>query len=156
MYSHLKKYTSVATYSKNNNSHLIHVVRKNVLRTFLSYVTKEARKVAHSGRPVEQVRVELLTDGLIAKLDQLRDDSNAWKKLFKATVPYMEVGYEGFVDDRATESRKIMKFLGLDEKIELESHLVKLNTASLKEIIINYADVQECLKGTSYEVCLHE
>ena len=156
MYSHLKKYPSVATYIKNKNIHVIHVVRKNVLRTFLSYVTKEARKVAHSELQVEQVRVELPTDTLIAKLDQLSNDSNAWKKLFEASAPYLEVGYENFVNDRSNESSRIMKFLGLDENFELESRLVKLNTASLHEIITNYADIQECLKGTAYEVCLHE
>ena len=66
-------------------------------------------------------------------------------------VPFLEVSYESLVADHDTETRNVLKYLGIDKFMPLTSEFVKLNPDSLEDIIENYSEVKQTLIGTEFE-----
>ena len=86
--------------------------------------------------------------------------SRNWKKRnlqleqLVGSNPYLKVFYEDIVDDLAGELNRMTDFLGVPRQPGLEPPTVKLNSAPIAEIVINYDEVAAHLKGTAFEECL--
>jgi hypothetical protein len=149
-YNHLEAYPAIAQWLKENNIHIIHYIRGNLLKRYLSSRTSKMRRLPHSTKPVKAVQVHIDIRKLKQDL-QLRSQQIARYRAAFADNPYLEVLYESFVTDRDAETRRVLQFLGIDEFVPLQSSLVKLNPDSLSKIIENYGQVAQALKNTAYE-----
>jgi hypothetical protein len=72
------------------------------------------------------------------------------KKLFPDN-PYLEITSEDFFRNDSETAEKILDFLGVEECEIRAPKLKKLNPDSVKQIIENYDEIFEVIKGTSYE-----
>ncbi|MEL7447995.1 MAG: sulfotransferase [Pseudomonadota bacterium] len=153
MYSHARRFPCIVPYMLENNVSVIHVERKNVLKTLVSVITARARGAHHSTKKVDVTQIELDAGNLVDRLARIQRDGQRWQEVFEGKVPYVKVTYEDFVADRDGQSAKVQEFLGL-EPHTLKSDLRKLNPDDLSKIITNYDHVAEVLAGSPFEWCL--
>ena len=154
-YNHLQRYPEIAEWINENDVRVIHFIRKNLLKRFLSEQSRRARGVAHSPRAVKPVKVHVNVNRLQKDLTRKSQLVQKYRKVFE-NKPYLEVFYESFTANRDAETKSILQFLGVSELVPLQSDLVKLNPDSLEDIIQNYGQVVEALQYTSFAECLEE
>jgi LPS sulfotransferase NodH len=149
MHNQLKQFPQVVPYLKSNDVKVIHVIRENVLKTWVSRRAAVARGY-HSTQAVGKIKMEIPTANLVKNLNRLSVDSQRWADIFSRTPNYISVCYEEFVNNRKRECGRLCGFLGVEAQ-EMESSLVKLTSDNLSDVIANYDEVRECLVGTPYE-----
>lgn len=153
MLNQLGRFPGVLDYLVENQFRIIHVVRRNYLKTYLSRMTARARGAYHSEKALKTTKVAINVDTLRAKLTRIKRDHETWHDLLHDKLPYMEFVYEDFLADPEGQLRRVFDFVGQDY-VPVQSNLVKVNPDSLSEIIENYAAVAAELSGTEFEVCL--
>lgn len=149
-YNQIAKYPAIAHWINEREVRIIHLVRENVLKTHLSLMTAKKRKLSHSTRKVVPVQVWLDPRKVQRVLRRRLLLVEEHRAMF-TDKPYLEVCYEAFVVDRESESRRVLRFLDIDEFVPLQASLVKLNPDSLEQIIENYDQVAQALRGTELE-----
>jgi len=156
-YSQIKKYPVTISWVKQNDVTIIHLVRNNLLKRLVSHKIAHTRNLMHSTQPVEPIKVRIDPRILKEHLRKRQIRFDEYRKLFVEVlhVPFLEVSYESLVADHDTETRKVLKFLGIDKFIPLTSELVKVNPDSLEDIIENYSEVKQTLINTEFENFLY-
>lgn len=152
IYNNVGAYPQVVDWSVQNSVKVIHLVRENILKTYVSTVTAKLHKMHHPhlGDKIKTATLELDCDVLIAELARRTQDLENNRVLFKG-APYLELKYEDFVQHREAQSKRLLTFLGATDTGPLESTLVKINPPNLSDIIINYHEVEKALRGGPYE-----
>lgn len=153
MRTQARQFPSVTAYARARSIKVIHVVRANVLKTYISRQTAKLRKLAHSTQhvPVEQITIP--TKELIKKLDRIASDNLAWERDF-ADHPYIKVIYEEFLEDKAAQLDRMFSYLSVAPDSGVSSRLVKINPHAVSDVVKNLSEVSGALKGTPYEWCL--
>lgn len=149
MQNQLKQFPLLVPYLKSNNIKVIHVIRENVLKTWVSRRAAVARGY-HSRQTVGKLKIEIPTADLVKNLNRLSVDSQRWADIFAKTPNYISVRYEEFVNNRQHECMRLCGFLGIEVQ-DMGSSLVKMTSDNLSDVIVNYDEVRECLMGTPYE-----
>ena len=150
MYSQAWKFPEVVAWIKEHKAKVIHLIRKNTLKRIISGRIAQKRNVFHSTEPLEPIKVHLKPGKLKARLALSMRQIETYRQVF-ADNPYLEVTYESFATRRNDEARRILQFLGIEPVVPLTTDLVKLNPDSLVELIENYEEVTQSLKGTAFE-----
>ena len=160
MYGQARKAPAILRYVKDRKLPVILLIRRNPLRILLSLLirsrTGEANRaldVAHSTEKVATTRVKVDAADLLRSLQKVEERNLKWERLVGSN-PSMKVFYEDMVEDMAGELDRMTDFLGLPRQSGLEPPTVKLNSAAIADIVINYDEVAEHLKGTAFEECL--
>ena len=156
-YSQIKKYQVTISWVKHNDIKIIHLVRNNLLKRFVSHQIAHTRNLMHSTQPVEPIKVRIDPEILKKHLRKRQRSLDTHRKLFTETldVPFLEVSYESLVADHDTETCKVLKYLGIDKSMPLTSEFVKVNPDSLEDIIENYSEVKQTLMSTEFENFLY-
>jgi len=128
---------------------IIHLVRKNVLKQYVSYLAAKQRGLHHSESGVEPVKVMLDTQGLLQMLGRLREQQTSWEKHF-AGSGYTKVTYEDFCGRTNELGERLCRFLGVEEGKFNTPSLIKLSPENLAETIENYTAVARILHGTEF------
>jgi LPS sulfotransferase NodH len=149
-YNHVEKYPAIASWVREHDVRIIHLVRNNLLKTLLSLEAAKKRGLHHSTQKVELVKVHLHPRKLKRKLKIRARLIEKYRTMF-TEKPYLEVSYESFGADLDAETHRVLQFLDIDEYMSVETDLVKLNPDSLEDIIENYDEVAQALKGTPSE-----
>ncbi len=149
-YNHVEKYPAIATWIEEHDVRIIHLVRHNILKTILSSETAKRRGVYHSTQKIAPIKVHLRPKKLKRNLARRARRIAKYQARF-TDKPYLEVSYESFVANRNAETRRVLQFLDIDSFIPLETDLLKINPDSLQDIIENYEEVAQALKGTVFE-----
>ena len=136
---------------------IIHLVRKNKLRTFLSgEIAKKTDKWTrkrNSKIATEDKKIEVEFDHFcerVSKIDQYEKDT---RENFK-THDFIEVCYEDLVFDKATTMNAIFDFLHV-ERSTFKSGYKKQNTESLPDLIINFDSFHKKLSESKYAYLLN-
>ncbi len=158
MYSEVSRFPPrfpmIIEYLKSIKAETIHIVRRNVLKTLISRETAKKRKQYHAKEKILAVKVSLPVSTLIQELNKISFENKFWQTAFPKEN-YIRVDYEDFVENKADESQRLLRFLGVNENIELLSKNVKLNPDSVENLVENYNEVVEILSGTEHEWCLY-
>jgi len=154
MYSQSESFPQVLEYLHDNNVRIIHIVRRNVLKTLISRTVKTARGASHTKSAVKTTQVELREDRLIKHLTRFERENEAWENETHG-LPYVKVHYEDFVANKSTELNRMLDLLEVERVPDLRSDLVKISPDDIRQIVINYDAVAEKLKGTRFEWCLN-
>ena len=149
-YSNLERYPSILSWLQDNDVRVIHWLRRNVLKTYVSYLTKGVRKKAHYLEPAEKITVQVDPGKLRRNLERQMRLREKYSGIFKESR-YLEMSYESFVKNQKIEGARVLRFLGVDESVSMHSPLVKQNSDDLREVIGNYAELWQALRGTPYE-----
>jgi tetratricopeptide (TPR) repeat protein len=155
---------------KKNDVKIIHLVRKNVLKTYISSVLnwnkRSLNRLAHSTKEVPSVKVKIkLGNYLVQELERRKNEIAHYRNFFhKNKFKCLEINYEDFFDNSNSESstivspvlNQIYEFLCIKEKrYDLTTDLKKTNPNKLAELIENYDEVAGFLSGTEW-ACLLE
>lgn len=138
---------------------IIHINRINTLRTYLSHQIASQTgswTQIYSEKPLipADKRISLDLGNLLTKLEAMELADKAALSQF-TMHKYCQVSYEQLVDNPQGEMEKV--FHQMDLKIgKVQTKLVKQNPEPLKELVSNYADLTEALKGTKYERFLED
>ena len=149
-YNHIDKYPAIADWMKEHQVSVVHLIRRNVLKTALSLATAKKRGFHQSTQKAEVVKVRLSPARLKRDLARRNRAIQKYQNMFPDN-PYLEIEYESLVANREAEMQRTLQFLGIDEVMPLDTDLVKLNPDALEEIIENYEEVVQALKGTVFE-----
>lgn len=152
IYEMSSKYPQVARWAANNDAKVIHLIRGNCLKTYISAISARIHKMRHprEGDQISTIKVHVDPKQLMMELSKRTKEAQQQRSRFSG-CPYHEVYYENFTRDREKESRELLDFLHVDDAVSLSSDLVKINPDSLEGVIENYEEIYSLLQGTPYE-----
>jgi Sulfotransferase family len=140
------------TYLKKNNIKVILLLRENILRNALSDLRARSTGIYHHQDNNEEERSGLSKLSVdIPVLKQKMDDIVQQNKKLEAIVSdmdYIKVRYEDFADWNKTMNR-VSDFLHVSQQ-EVVAGAKKLNPDTLKDMIANYAEVENWLKQNNF------
>jgi len=154
MHSQSDAFPQVLEYLHDHNVSIIHIVRRNVLKTLISRTVKTARGASHTKTAVKTTQVELREDRLLKHLGRFERENEAWE-IETRGLPYVKVNYEDFVVNKSAELNRMLEFLEVEKVPDLQSDLVKISPDDIRQIVTNYDAVAAILKGTRFEWCLN-
>jgi hypothetical protein len=150
IYNAANHYPQVLDWAKAEGIKVLHLVRENVLKTYISHETAPLHKMHHP-RERAVIRTVKLHVDVPAMLSSLKRRTAQIQKMRDqiADTTHLEVTYEDFVADRDAEGARILPFLGVDVE-PLKSDLVKINPDSAFDVLDNFDEVSEALVGTPF------
>jgi LPS sulfotransferase NodH len=149
MLNQIKYFRRLTDLINADHYHVLHVVRRNVLKTYVSRLAARQRGYYHSDKAKKIQRVAVPTKNIEKRLRQIESDEMEIKRMFKNNGPYLQVAYEDFQHfDDATNS-SVLKFLGASQ-FKIGSLLKKQSSDNLTEMIDNYEEVAACIADTAY------
>lgn len=160
MYAQLARHPEIWGYVIRHHILIIHLVRSNYLDVIIS---REVRKATNTTHQVdgfaksEKIQVMLDPQDTVRRLQSLQRNVDWARRLIRwSRVPSLELRYEDLVKDAANFG-PLWKFLQISEQqARLESKLVKLVRGSYPELIANYDDLDQALKGTEFANLLEQ
>ena len=155
MYRQARRHHEVKDWCSDHNVRVIHLIRQNFLKLMVSGILARQRGVYHSKKALPPTKVRIATSRLVRDLDRMAHRVRQNRDIF-SEGQYMEVLYEDFVARQDDETRRILKFLEINDFTPLTSDLVKISPNTLEDLIDNFQAVVETLAGTPYEAFLHD
>jgi len=136
----------------NDNIKIIHITRKNPLRTIISldiaFKTGQWHTSPIRRRPRNK-KIEIDVKTLLDRLEQI----NQYEEIARARLKdraVLEVSYEDMVNNPKAEFKRIGDFLNITDINPDKIALKKQNPEKLDELIENYSAVAQTLANTKY------
>lgn len=155
MNKHSEHYPAVLKYLRRHDGRVIHLVRKNVLKTMISRAVKQIthRGQATAAEAAPVIRVTLQEERLLSDLERIHRTNEWWQEQCVG-MHYLRVTYEDFVADKQSELRRMLDYLEVENVPDLKSHLIKVNPDNIRDVVTNYDAVRHRLEGTPFAWCL--
>lgn len=151
MLNQVKRYPIVLDYLSENKFKVIHVVRENILKTYISRLRAQQTGVYASTHPTQKIKVPVPINSLLEDLDSLSEENNALgNSVSRLGLDHLTISYEQIAHNREPELQEVLSFLGVSETAELKSRLVKLTPDNLEQAVENYDEIVNALKHTKY------
>lgn len=152
IYEMSQKYPGVSRWATRNKVKVIHLVRENILKTYVSHVSAKAHKMRHpkAGDKIKTAKVHLDPEKTVEELNRRLELIERQRSMFRDCAT-LEITYEDFVANKKDVSVSILDFLEVDNTLELKSDLVKINPDTLEDVIDNFDEIKNILSGTSLE-----
>jgi len=155
MYNQLSPYPELERWILNENVHVLHLIRKNILKMILSRETAARRQLYHNTeKNTQKLKVPLAAQSLIKDIGEVEKEVEYHRDKC-SNVPYLEIYYEDYFQNIVERTQVLLDFLGIEQNNNMHCELKKINTESLRDIIENYDEVEGVLKGTPYEKFLY-
>lgn len=141
--------------SEDKDVKIIHLMRKNILRIFLSQKIGLKNKLwtDNINRPhntsLESKKVDLDFKEALTAFNKITDYQDKTKVLFK-NHSYLEIYYEDIVEDNESELKNIFDFLGVPE-MKVKADNKQQNPEDLHQLINNYSEFKGNFKDTKWE-----
>jgi LPS sulfotransferase NodH len=141
-------------YLKQNDFRIIHLLRKNILRRYLSLEIAKKNNiwVQFDGDTVKKSKIKVECSKIIEELNKTKEEQAYYSKQAKDFV-FLKCEYENLCRDTKKELQKIQDFLKVPKR-DLKPQSVKQNSFSINEIANNYEELKSTLKNTEYVVYL--
>ncbi len=136
--SYPNEYPEALEWATENDIGVIHLIRKNLLKSIAYHSTSRAEPTVRLSPRI----VKLCLAERIKNIEKYRS-------MFK-NKRYYEVFDESIMANREVVSRHILEFISVNHFIPLTFGLRKQNP-ELEDIIENYEEMAQALKGTIYE-----
>ena len=132
----------------------IFLYRENLLRWYISLKIAERThqwSVSDNQKaiPLHLKQIEVDTKNLIQDFNQAQQNIVCYKKLFHKRRE-MVISYEELVHNPEVKLLEVQEFLGV-HPVKLKSLLKKQNPELLPRLVLNFKEVTEVLRRTSYE-----
>lgn len=161
MLTDVKRMPMVLDFAKRNGIQLIHLIRENSLDILISMVRNKISRIPHlpkhsnASESYRPDKVVLKTRTLIRNLEKIEASKRMWLELLKG-CSYSTVLYEEIIRNRAIELKKLMKTLGVEDTVDLETPLRKIGPSELSRSVDNFDEVVRFLRGSAYARYLHD
>lgn len=167
-YTDFKDEPSLFQHLLENRVKVVHLVRRNVLKLYISELLnnrkKELNRKSHMNHVPPVVKVELpVGEDLMREIRFREADIASFRKVIRDQVTYMEVHYEDLVlcdssqpgHFNRNELNRIYDFLGLSERpMDLQTKMKKINPARLSDLVINLSEVKDTLRSQELKYSL--
>lgn len=155
MYGQSKRFPAVLKYAKENNVRIVHIVRKNIFKTLISWESAKQRKLYHKLNDDIKIRkINLPVRFLLWRLRKIDRQNEYWRSFFSSSWNYHMIEYESMRQNRMEEQEKLLSFLGVPNSSSLTSPLKKINPEALEDVLHNFQDVERILINSPYSWCL--
>jgi LPS sulfotransferase NodH len=138
-----------------NDLHVIHLKRRNILHTLVSRKIADIQDVwvvrsadQHSGADRREITVAFSVDELSEGFKQTREWEQFGEDTFRNHL-MISIEYEDLVAYREPTFRKLTEFLGV-RYVHPTTQLIKQNTKSMKETIMNYEELKSAFSETEW------
>lgn len=133
---------------------IIHLRRRNLLRTFLSRTIAGRTGIWGIPSPEQRspLRVRLEPAGCLEYFETVSRQWAEYDEFFRPST-LLDVNYETLVGAFGEEMERVQRFLGV-ERTDLPRLTIQQEVRSLPEAIENYAELESALAGTSWSVFL--
>lgn len=139
------------------NLKVIHLERRNLLRTYLSLVIAR-RTLTYGTRSIDErtrIRVQLSPTRCADYFTKLTTLRARYARLFAERHQVLDVVYEDFVADRSTHVSRLQRFLDL-KPASLRATIIQQEVRPLPEAIENYAALKDHFAATRWSVHFDE
>lgn len=153
MWNQTERFPDTLKFIEEHDFLLLHVRRRNVLRSLISRYAARARDVHHSTTAVDTPSVVIPVNKILKALNKISCDNLNWEKLGNS-FPYMRVDYEDYVENPAEQNIRMLHFLGAAEDVDIQSPLVKVTPNDLRDVVANFDELAMKLRGTEHEAML--
>lgn len=137
---------------------VIHLIRRNRLRTVISleiaFKTGEWTKSGNSER-TEKKRLIIEPSKLIQQIERIEQGEAATRARFRDRQ-ILEVAYEELIQFPQAVFASVGDYLGVDGIDLSKIKIKKQNPESLKQLIINYYEIEAALRNTRFAEYLQE
>lgn len=154
MLSQIKRFHKLSDLITARQYNVLHVVRNNVLKTYVSRLAARQRGYYHSDKSAKIEKINISTNDLESQLHKIHLDEIKIEETFKNKGPYLQVAYEEFQYFDETVVSSLLQFLGVPQ-FEIGSSLKKQSSDDLMKVIDNYEEVADCIQRTSWAQCLN-
>lgn len=140
---------------KSQNVKMIHLIRQNLLETYVSSLLSVANQVwaTTSLDRIKHRSTVVNTEDLVALLHRRKSEQNYFVSLLQ-NHGVLLVKYEGLIDKdnyvNNTVMQEISNHIGMENLFEKKAELVKI-APPLNQSIENYDEVFSVLRGTEFE-----
>jgi LPS sulfotransferase NodH len=134
----------------NTDLKIIHLTRRNLLRTVISMLVaaKTGVYVAHDQKELpKNASIEIDTADCIQRMKRIQEYEQQVREWFSKHSVH-EMVYENLADQQDIETDQVLKFLGVDT-MPLQGRLVR-QSKSLKDSVANYDELVTALSGTEF------
>lgn len=150
MYNHLRRHWELPRIFRLMNVRVIHLVRNNVLKTYVSSLAARQRRLYHAKAPADGLEPIVVPTAEIVRVLQRRASAIAAHRRKLRNHPCLEVSYEAMLGNRDSEMRRIFRFLNVDEEHHVSTDYIKINPDRLRDVIANYREVELELAGSPF------
>jgi LPS sulfotransferase NodH len=148
---HPGQFPMVTPYLIERQTSVIHIVRENVLKTYISRLMAQRSGRFHTtDKRAASSGIEVPVRDLVRKLSGIAEQNMQLTQTFGGSVPYIACTYEQYSADPEIQGRRLLAFLGL-RATELHTPLVKLTSDDLSRTVENLDAVKRCLHSTEFE-----
>lgn len=151
MYNHLSRPFVLRYILENEDVRVMHLRRHNLLKVHVSTLLMDKRREVQATAPEETVWIRVNPAKAIASMRKARALCESFDKTFERH-PLLQIAYENLFDRKylqAETCRRICDFLGVRQH-RMESQLVKLNPESLRDMVINYDELEDAISKTEF------
>ena len=138
---------------KENDFHVIHLIRQNFLKIILSRETARKRSLYHASNSddIESIKIHLQSENLIDELYEIKKEVDRNRAVFKSTA-YSEVFYEDLIANKDEVTKSIINSLGLSLNglSDMVFPLKKINSDKIEDIIDNYDEIKNILENSEF------
>lgn len=128
---------------------VIHILRRNLLRIYISHIIAKKTQQWCSYSETSLRKISVGCGGVIKELEGLKSRQGKYCEKIKNN-DVIEIYYEDLIKNTKKVLKDVQKFLGVPVE-KLSSNLVKQNPYKISEMVENYDELEETLKGTKYE-----
>jgi LPS sulfotransferase NodH len=153
MLDQAQRFPAVLDYLKAHDFKVIHIVRQNLLKTYISRLRARQTGVYLSTESPDKVLLHVPVDSLVHELAALeREQETLQDVVSRLSLDSFTVSYESIASRlRESELRRLLLFLGVDPDMHLEPRSTKITPDDLGEAIANYEEVVTTLTDTAYQ-----
>ena len=142
-----------------DNLYVIHLKRRNILRTLVSRKIAELRRqwqVVDSSdiESKQKRRVRLTVEELLNGFQSTRNWESAGDEMF-SEHPLMPVYYENLVEEPEAIFEEISGFLGV-RYVQPQTPLKKQNPEKTSELVVNFEELKDAFTGTEWQPFFEE
>lgn len=133
--------------------------RKNYLRRYISAMVAKKNGYWHSNKAVKNVTTIRIdnSDWVVGTLFPAMDEWYSEMTTILKDEDLLNISYENDIENNPRVAYdKVLDFIGLESEQEPEFYLKKTNPFPMDQIVENFEDVVEEIKGTKYEWMLND
>lgn len=158
MYSTLEKHRNLQNWIQDNSDVMIlHLVRNNLLKTYISTVRMKKNRIAHTkNNDFKYSPVRISTTEMGSFFELTLSKQRQYQSLFSNSHKYCELSYEYMFKSQEKALTRILDFLQLPEEAISLPPIKKISSTILADEISNIDEVTKFLKKAGYSDYLNE
>lgn len=156
MYDQLSFFSPLRQWILSNNTAVIHLLRRNLLKNFISNERLRQFGISHSYKNVQAGPIQFEYRKFLKFAHKIEDRREYHRKVFQNTNPYLELCYEDMFDELEVAKNTILSFLDL-ENVDIKiPDLKKISTSSLENEITNHEEARNVISSSKYADMLRD